>query len=117
VTDRLEEAYFVTAILNSNAITTQLRDFQTRGLFGFRDIHKKILDVYFPRFNSEDGRHLQISEMSRNCHTKASQYIKDNLPTRGLTPRFLGALRVEIKKHLAEELKAIDNVVLDIITN
>lgn len=116
VTDRLDEAYFVTAILNSNAITTQLRDFQTRGLFGFRDIHKKILDVYFPRFNSTDERHLQIAALSHECHTKASQYIKDNPPTRGLTPRFLGALRVEIKKHLVEELRTIDDIVLDIIT-
>ena len=114
-TDRLEEAYYLTAILNADAITNQLRDFQTRGLFGFRDIHKKILDVFFPRFNSTDERHLQIAEMSRDCHTKASQYIKDNPPTRGLTPRFLGQLRSEIKKHLVDELKAIDDIVLDII--
>ena len=112
----MDEAYYLTSILNSNSINEAMKDFQARGLFGERHVHRKILDVYFPRFNSEDARHLQIAEMSRDCHIKASQYIKDNPPTRGLAPIFLGRLRTDIKKHLADELEAIDEIVLDIIT-
>lgn len=116
VTDIREEAYFVASVLNSNAITEQMRDFQTRGLFGFRDIHKKILDIWFPRFSVVDDRHLRLAEISENCHTKTAQFIREHPPGGALTPRVLGSYRVEIKKHLSVELSAIDDLVLDLIT-
>lgn len=115
-TRHLDEAYYVTAILNSDGISSQLRDFQTRGLFGFRDIHKKILDVHFPRFDAEDERHRMISGLSRTAHEKTALFLKTNPPEHDLTPRHLGALRRAIKEHLSDELAVIDEIVLDIIT-
>lgn len=45
--NRMVEAYFVAAIFDSIAPNEMMKDFQSRDLFGARDIHKKILDIYF----------------------------------------------------------------------
>jgi hypothetical protein len=53
--------------------------------------------------------------MSRDCHAKAAQYLKEHPPA-SRAPIFLGRLRTDIKKHLTAELETIDDLVLDIIT-
>ncbi|NJL58345.1 MAG: hypothetical protein HC887_00550 [Desulfobacteraceae bacterium] len=40
-TKNLQEAYYLTAILNATAPNLMMKDFQTKGLFGARDVHKK----------------------------------------------------------------------------
>lgn len=69
-TDNKQEADYLAAILNSSIPNKQIKDFQTRGLFGPRDIHKKILDVYFPEFNAHNKFHLQLSELGKICAEK-----------------------------------------------
>ena len=39
-TFNLNEAYYLSAILNSTAPNLMMKDFQSRGLFGARDVHK-----------------------------------------------------------------------------
>jgi type I restriction-modification system DNA methylase subunit len=46
------EAYYLAAIFNSSVPNEKMKDFQARGLFGARHVHKKILDVYFPASTS-----------------------------------------------------------------
>jgi hypothetical protein len=45
----INEAYFLAAFLNSTIPNMQMKDFQAKGLFGARHVHKKILDIYFPK--------------------------------------------------------------------
>ncbi len=84
-------------------------------MFGARDIHKKILDIYFPKFNEEEETHIRLAELSKAAHKKAAQYIKDNPPQKELTAIHLGRLRVEIKKHLSAEMKEIDKIVKKLV--
>ena len=109
------EAYYLVSILNSSIPNLMMKDFQSRGLWGARDIHKKILDVYFPQFNEKDETHLRLAELSKTAHGKASQYLKDNTPQQELTATRLGKIRVDIKKHLAAEMKEIDRLVKKVI--
>ena len=92
-----------------------MKDFQSRGLFGARDVHKKILDVYFPKFNEKNKKHIQLAQLSEQAHAKAKAYLIANPPKQELSAIFLGRLRVEIKNHLKEEMQKIDDVVKDVI--
>ena len=110
-TNNKQEADYLSAMLNSSIPNKQIKDFQTRGLFGPRDIHKKILDVYFPEFNAHNKLHLQLSELGKLCAEKAKALIESNSPQNNLSAHSLGRLRVEIKKHLSQELGKIDIIV------
>jgi SAM-dependent methyltransferase len=110
-TDNKQEANYLAAILNSSVPNMQIKDFQTRGLFGPRDIHKKILDVYFPKFNGLNKLHVQLSELGNICAEKVKVFVVCNPPQNILSAHYLGKLRAEIKKHLSEELMEIDEIV------
>ena len=82
-----------------------MKDFQAKGLFGARHVHKKILDVYFPRFVASDKQHLQLARLSETCHEKAKEFMKT------VEPMNLGRLRLAVKQHLKDEMTAIDEIV------
>ena len=54
------EAHYLASILNSSIPNLLMKDFQSKGLFGARDVHKKILDVYFPKFDENDNNQYAI---------------------------------------------------------
>ncbi|MDR2233031.1 MAG: N-6 DNA methylase [Tannerella sp.] len=105
------EAFYLASFLNSAVPNMQIKDFQTRGLFGPRDIHKKILDVYFPKFNASNKQQLRLAELGKICAEKTKAYITDNQPKNNLAAHSLGKLRMEIKRHISEELSEIDVIV------
>jgi hypothetical protein len=110
-----EEAYYLTAILNSAVPNALMKDFQSRGLFGARDVHKKILDVYFPEFDRNNAAHLSLAALGRTAHEKTAAYLVENPPPPFLTALPLGRLRLDIKRYLAGEMKEIDKMVRQII--
>jgi hypothetical protein len=114
-TSNLSEAYYLTGVFNSSIPNQLMKDFQSRGLFGARDIHKKILDVYFPRFDKADTNHQHLAQLSDTAHQKAAEYLRANPPEGPLTPGRLGRLRTDIKVHLKAEMKEIDALVERII--
>ncbi|MDR2963731.1 MAG: N-6 DNA methylase [Bacteroidales bacterium] len=116
-TENKQEADYVAAILNSSILNEQIKDFQTRGLFGPRDVHKKILDVYFPKFNDLNEHHIQLAELGNVCAEKATAFVENNPQKNTLSAHFLGKMRVEIKKHLSQELTNINTVVAKIQKN
>jgi SAM-dependent methyltransferase len=114
-TENLSEAFYLVSILNSAIPNFMMKDFQSRGLWGTRDVHKKILDVYFPKFNEEDEQHIRLAELSKIAHQKAVLYLQSNPPKDELTATRLGRLRIEIKKHLSTEMKEIDKIVRKLV--
>lgn len=115
VTKNLKEAYYLTAILNSSVPNLLMKDFQTKGLFGARDVHKRILDVYWPKFDSEDEMHSQLADWSECAHKSVSNFLKNIEPHREIDGIYLGQIRLDIKAHLNKELKEIDMLVQSII--
>jgi hypothetical protein len=109
------EAYYLTAILNSSLPNLMMKDFQTKGLFGARDVHKKILDIYYPKFDENDKAHIRIAELGKEAHEKTAEYLNKNVPREELTAMRLGKLRTDIKKHLVNEMKEIDKIVKGLI--
>lgn len=115
-TETKEEAFYLTAILNSSIPNLMMKDFQTKGLFGARDVHKKILDIYFPKFDKKDSTHLRLAELSKQAHEKTTRFLKENPPKQELTAIFLGKLRKEIKNNLKSEMKEMDKFVKKILS-
>jgi type I restriction-modification system DNA methylase subunit len=114
-TSDFNEANYISCLLNSSLPNKMMKDFQTKGLFGARDVHKKILDIYFPKFDENDTNHLQLARLGETAHKKAKEYLVANPPQNDLTPFHLGRLRLAIKNHLKKEMKEIDKLVKKII--
>jgi Uri superfamily endonuclease len=109
------EAIYLASILNSSVPNEMMKDFQSKGLFGARDVHKKILDIYYPKFDESNETHQRLASLSQAAHQKATAYLQNFPPKQELSAIHLGRLRVEIKKHLATEMKEIDGLVKKLI--
>lgn len=101
----LTEAHYLLAVINSRYLNEIIKPFQSRGLQGERDIHKKLLEVPFPQFNSKKKLHTDLAELGALCTKKATK-----LQTK-LTKKTTGARRTEIRNLLEEELDQIDILV------
>ncbi len=105
-----EEAHYLSAFLNSGYPNAVIKDFQSRGLFGPRDIHKTILDVALPKFDPKNTSHADISNLSKICHASAEAYLKNAGLDPNLSPHALGRHRLAIRKLLSKELGKIDTL-------
>jgi len=114
-TNNLNEAYYLTAFLNADTPNIMIKDFQTHGLFGARDVHKKILDVYFPAFDEGNKTHFLLSELSIQAHKKVSTFLQSLKNNSNDSAHSLGKLRLEIKRHLEKEMKEMDKLVRKIM--
>ena len=110
-----KEAYYLESILNSTAPNLLMKDFQAKGLFGARHVSKKILDIYFPRYDDTNETHRQLAELGREAHQRAKEFLEKNPPQKELSATRLGRLRMEIKKHLAKEMQEIDKLIEKIL--
>ncbi|MBI5182390.1 MAG: N-6 DNA methylase [Nitrospirae bacterium] len=54
-TNNKKEAYYLCSILNSPLVDALIKPMQSRGLFGARDITKKVLELPIPEFNPSTG--------------------------------------------------------------
>jgi hypothetical protein len=64
-TNNLDEAYYLTAFLNSNVLDELIKPMQSKGEFGERDIHKKPLEFPVEKFNSKKTIHKKPFQPGR----------------------------------------------------
>lgn len=102
------EANYLAAFLNSDYPNAMIKDFQSRGLFGPRDIHKTILDVALPKFDPKNATHMAIAQLGKECHVKASAYLDVEGAEPNLSAHSLGRHRLAIRELLHPELGGID---------
>jgi len=109
-TSNLDEAYFFACFLNCGYSNQQIKEFQAKGLFGPRHVCKKILELPFPKFDSNNKSHLQLAEWGKQCAIKAKNVVSDDKDL-DLTTHQLGRLRRTVRQALSTELKDIDTLV------
>lgn len=109
------EGHYLASFLNSNAANEKIKAFQTQGLFGERDIHKKILDLPFPRFDAKNKAHLRLAELGEKCARKAQAFIAKHYPNADFDARTLGRVRNEIRAELGAELAEINGIVEELL--
>jgi hypothetical protein len=106
------EAHFLTAILNAESSNQAIKPFQSTGLLGERDIHKKLLDLPIPTFNQEISLHQRISACGQQANRQAQAAIADpNFPGSGSLAR----KRAYIRKALEEKMAEIDALVRQLL--
>ena len=106
------EAFFLVAIMNSPIINKLVKPLQSRGLWGPRDIHKKVLELPIPQFDALNVAHLQLAELGQTCAEKVRQWLDSGGPGK---IRSIGKLRGMVREMLREELEEIDGVVKGIL--
>lgn len=117
-TNDRKEAQFLAGVLNSPTIDELVKPMQARGLWGPRDIHKKVWELPIPEFDENNRKHGRLAEVAAACEEK----VKDKLPDLRLlfkdirAPQAIGRARTEVRKALADELQEIDSLVKGILT-
>jgi len=110
-TDDEEEALYLTAMLNSPIIDKLIKPMQSRGLFGERHIHKKVLELPLPKYEKKNELHGKLVELARECTQKVSEV----LPELAQEYTSIGKIRQEVKEAIQVELSEIDRIVREIL--
>jgi len=107
-----EEADYVSAILNSETVNAAIKPFQSVGLLGERDIHKKLLDLPIPQYNHEDAKHRKIAELGAKARIEAARVIvSGDFPIDAGIAKQRGFIRT----HLESEMEQIDGLVAKLL--
>lgn len=114
-TNNKNEAFYLSAFLNSNFANKEIKDFQSTGLFGQRDIHKKILELPLPKFDEKDRNHKELAKIGANCTKKSTQFVDEIAEIDKVTGVKLGTVRKAIRDSLKDELLKIDQLLAEII--
>lgn len=107
-TNSEEEAFYLSTVLNSSIIDETIKQAQSRGEFGPRDIHKKPFEISIPKFDPKDMIHSQLSDLGRKCTSE----VKKMLPNLARKYNAIGWIRKKINEALKPNLDEIDELVL-----
>lgn len=103
-----DEAYYLAGVLNSGSLNEIIKPFQSVGLLGQRDIHKKILEVGIPRFDQKNELHKNIAQIAielTNCSNKFASTLTD---------KNTGKKRSKVREEFSSEFKKLDNTVINL---
>jgi len=104
-TKSLEEAYYLSAILNSPLMTKQIQIKKSS-----RHIFKIPLEIPIKKYNSNKDEHEKLVVLGKKCHQKAQAKIKE------ITQNNRNISKVKIQnnlyKNLKQELAQIDKIFL-----
>ena len=104
-TKNLDEAYYLSAILNSPLMTKQVQIKKSS-----RHIFKIPLEIPIKKFNPSNNKHEKLVELGKKCHQKAQAMIKE------ITQYNKNISKIKIQnnliKKLERELALIDEILL-----
>ena len=69
------EAHYLTAVLNSDALTAAVETFMSRGLYGARDFHKHGWKLPIPRYDDAESLHVQINALGNAAEQECRAVI------------------------------------------
>lgn len=104
------EGNYLVSILNSTVVNLAVKPFQSRGLLGERDIHKKILELPIPQFDKGDKHHQRLAGIGKESADKVESFA-----TSGGLAGTLAKRRGVIRELLSKELGEIDDIVQRIL--
>ena len=110
-TSNPEEAFYLSSILNSPIIDKMIKPMQTRGLYGPRHFHKKVLEIPIPRFEPSNKIHRHLAELGKICSQEVYNWIKSGGQGK---IKSIGILRSKVREMLKEELEEIDSLIRQI---
>jgi hypothetical protein len=107
-TDAPQEAHYAAAVLNSPHLDMLIKPLQSRGQWGARDIHKKVLEYPIDEFDASRADHLALAGLGERSAEKVGGWLDSGGPGKVTS---IGRLRSMVREMLKEELKEIDGLV------
>ena len=109
------EAHYLCCYLNSGFANLAIKEFQAKGLFGERHVHKKILELPWPAFSAGNPWHIKLSALGRQAAAQSLRVVglQDEMQ---LSTHALGQLRLQVRRDLGPLLAEIDRLVEAIST-
>ena len=81
-----DEAYYLLAIINSDALSEAAAPFMSRGQFGARDLQKHLWKLPIPEFDADNPLHAEISHAGRAAAKGAAHRYAQLRQERGPNP-------------------------------
>lgn len=113
-TESREEAHYLCAFFNSAVPNQLIKPFQARGLYGARDITKKILELPLPRFDPKEAAHQELAALALQASAKAAAFIAGKIFDRygnNMGARECGLFRKQVRDHARDEINEIDRII------
>ena len=108
--DSKEEAHYLAAILNSNVPNDEIKPFQSVGLMGERDIHKKVLELPIPSFDNKKPSHRKLAKLGVEAHGLAVDFIAATT-----LPDSLAKKRGMVREAASGTIEQIDALVAELL--
>ena len=112
----VEEANYLLAVINSQALYEEAQEFMSKGQFGARDLHKHLWKLPIPEFDEGEPAHVAISDAGRVAAEGAAERLSQ---LRGERDRLtVTVARREIRKWLAgsEQGRAVEALVGELLS-
>jgi hypothetical protein len=103
-----DEAFFVAGVLNSSKVNDAIKPFQSLGLQGERDVHKKPLELPIPQFQAGIRSHRRIAALAQ----EATDWVAQNMAA---SENRLSQQRRDARESVGAQLDEIDNIVSGIL--
>ncbi len=112
-----QEAYYLLAIINSDALYEMVTPLMSKGQFGARDLQKQLWKLPIPEFDPEDALHAVVSEAGRVAAEGAAERLARLREDRGEVTVTIA--RREIRKWLREKVEgnAVEEAVGALLAN
>jgi len=101
-----QEADFLVAFLNSDTVNDLIKPFQSMGLQGERDIHKKVLDLEIPDFDKGNSAHVALVKLGEKGALEAQAFV-----AKAALPKSLARRRAVVRDVLQSTFAEIDGIV------
>lgn len=95
-------------MLNAPYVDVLIKPFQSRGLIGERDVHKKVLELPFPQFDAANPRHSQISSLGASARAQLHRWRQSGSEP---LPTTLARQRATVRAIVRDTLDQIDELV------
>ncbi len=73
----VDEARYLTAILNSDLLLERVRPLQALGLFGGRDFDKNVFSVLIPTYTRGNSDHQAVADLAAEAEAEAAGVVVD----------------------------------------
>ena len=79
----IKEAYYLLAVINSEALYASVRQFMSKGQFGARDLHKQLWKLPIREFDPDQAIHLAIADAGWAAEAGAQRQLDQMRADRG----------------------------------
>lgn len=88
-------------MLNSKAVDDLIKPMQARGLWGPRDITKKVWELPIPQYRPDNSEHARLVQISESAEQKVKKLLP-HVREKGSIGRARSAVRDALKEEIAE---------------